>query len=104
MKWGYVTQSMCVNIWKLSISYPAKYELHYFSNFLHSEPVVAKILLPYILEIDQFHCMEAKCIVKPPSAKIANSVLKVKKNSTSLLILVLLKWNFKFFINWIYIL
>jgi hypothetical protein len=74
MKWEYVTQSMCVNIWKLGISYPAKYELHCFSNFLHSEPIVAKILPPYILEMDQFYCMEAKYIVKSLSAKIANLV------------------------------
>jgi hypothetical protein len=78
MKWGYVTQSMCVNIWKLGISFPAKYELHCFSNFLHSKPAVAKNLSPYILEMDQFHWMEAKCIVKPPSAKMANSVFIVQ--------------------------
>jgi hypothetical protein len=78
MKWGYITQSMCVNIWELGISYPAKYELHCFSNFLHSEPTVAKILPPYILEMDQFLCMEAKCNVKPPSTKIPNLVLRMK--------------------------
>jgi hypothetical protein len=75
MKWGYVTQSICINIWKLGISYPAKYELHRFSNFLHSEHVVAKKLSSYILEMDQFHYMEAKYNVKLPSAKIPNSVL-----------------------------
>jgi hypothetical protein len=77
MKWGFVTQSLCVNIWKLGISYLAKYELHCFPNFLHSKLVVAKILSPYILEMDQFHCIEAKCIVKPLSTKIANSVLRL---------------------------
>ena len=56
----YVTQSMCVNIWKLGISYLAKYELHCFSNFLYNDPTIAKILLPYILEMNQFHCMETK--------------------------------------------
>ena len=74
MKRRYVTQSPYANISKLCISYPAKNELHCFSNFLHSESTVAKILPPYILQKDQFHYMEAKCIFKPPGAKIPNSV------------------------------
>jgi hypothetical protein len=80
MKWGYIMQSMFVNIWKLGISDPAKYELHCFSNSLHSESAVAKILSAYILQMDQFHCMEAKCNVKPPSAKIPNSVFMPTKS------------------------
>jgi hypothetical protein len=70
-------QSPCTNISKLCISYPVKNELHCFSNSLHSESTIAKILPPYILQMDQFHCMEAKCNFKPPSAKIPNSVLLV---------------------------
>jgi hypothetical protein len=90
MKGGYFTQRICVNIWKLGTSYPTKKKLHCFSNFLNTEPVVAKILHPYILKMDQFHCMEAKCIFKPPSAKIANSVLIVSNDSN---------FRFKYLIN-----
>jgi hypothetical protein len=78
MKWRYVTQSPCANISKSCISYPAKNELHCFSNSLDNESVVAKILPSYILQMDQFHCIEAKCNFKPPSAKIPNSVLLMK--------------------------
>jgi hypothetical protein len=70
-------KSPCAKISKFCISYPTKNELDCFSNFLHSESAVAKILPPYILQIDQFHCMEAKCIFKPPSAKIPNLVLNM---------------------------
>jgi hypothetical protein len=38
-----------------------------------------KFYPPYILWMDQFHCMEAKCNVKPPSTKIPNSVLFIKE-------------------------
>jgi hypothetical protein len=80
MKWRYVTQSPCANISKLCISYPAKNELHCFSNSLHSESAVAKILPPYILQMDQFYYMEAKCNFEPPSAKIPNSVFNFVLN------------------------
>jgi hypothetical protein len=74
MKRGYRKQSLCVNIWKVCMSYPVENELYRFPNFHHSEPSVAKMLPPYISQLDQFHCKGAKCIVKPPSAWIANSV------------------------------
>jgi hypothetical protein len=37
-----------------------------------ASPQLPKFYPPYILQMDQFHYMEAKCNVKPPSAKIPN--------------------------------
>jgi hypothetical protein len=67
------TKHLC-KLWKIRHLIPHKNELHCFSSFLNTEPAISKIPPPYILEMDQFHCMEAKCIFKPPSTKIANSV------------------------------
>jgi hypothetical protein len=43
---------------------------------------------PYILQMDQFHCMEAKCNVKPPSAKIPNLVFKTIYSTLCLIRLI----------------
>jgi hypothetical protein len=50
------------------MSYSVENELYRFASFQHSEPSVAKMLPPYISQLDQFYRKGAKCIVKPPSA------------------------------------